>query len=249
MGNNNKKYGFKYDDQHTDNYNMLVLQRFRNAGPAKENHYLTIPYRAGALPVRVDNLGKNIAIEFTITGEDPEDLREKLRDLAEWLQPELDNTFRPVPKELIFNDDNDKRWLAYLATGIELEEKGNRAFGSMAFFAPVPYMEALETKETGATGENTGTVEAPPFIIVTMTESSNDLKIEYNDKMLLLDQQLETGDVVKFDTEKRLVLVNDVDARGDLTYTSRWFNLKPGSFEITSTPAATIVVEFRERWL
>lgn len=249
MGNNDHpKYGFEYDGEHTDDYNIIVTRRFRHAGPPLDHSTLSIPFMEGEYPTRIDSRGATIELELFVESDGPEDLRDKIRDISAWLKPTIDEYFRPEPKPIIFTDEPEKRWMGYPVTRLELSEKANRAEGSINLFCPNPFAEALETRTTGPEDENEGTVPSPPIITVTMTESSDDLKVQYENKELFLDKELETGDVIVFDKTKRLVLVNDEDAREDLTYTSRWFDLKPGNFSITTDPDSTVEVEFREMW-
>ncbi|UNC91701.1 distal tail protein Dit [Candidatus Contubernalis alkaliaceticus] len=62
-------------------------------------------------------------------------------------------------------------------------------------------------------------------------------------------QDLGAGDSIYIDTSRRLVLVNDVDARPHVTFTSTFFKLPPGGFSITPEPdIVDLSVTFREKF-
>jgi len=222
----------------------------RNAGAPADNQFLSIAGRDGDYPVIQDDRAKVITVLIRVHTASPAALRSALRALAGWLKTTKDEFNEPIPEPLIFDDEPDKRYMAFVENEIRAEDFVGSSDLLVSFVCPSPYAEALNTKTTGASSTNNGTVPTPPIITVTVSTSMASLKVQLGTRYLLLGKALSNNDVVVFDKAKRLVTVNTVDARGDLHYTRRWFDLPPGAFTITTDPVSglSVQVEFRERW-
>ena len=57
------------------------------------------------------------------------------------------------------------------------------------------------------------------------------------------------GEVVRVDCEGEGVKIDGVDARADVTLSSDFFSLSPGSCELSFTGCSSHATSFRERWL
>lgn len=248
--------GFSYKGSHSDSYSLIATDVRRGLSPSREHVTVNIPAYNGLYPLRLDDQGRIIDVRFALKGTSFADVRSKAEEAAGWLSPERDQNNAPIPSPLVFDDALNRRWMAYPVGRIDMEEILYTGMGLISFACPAPYAEATIWKQvSGKSGTNEGSVETPPWIEVTVTNSTGitDLKIELDnsDKYLLLEGAFAQNEVIVFDASKRMVTVDGVDARGALHYNRRWFNLYPGSYSLTTVPASGIDVEvfYKERWL
>lgn len=249
-------YGMAYRGIHSDSKSVVIRRADRSASPYVDSVTMDIAGYPGSYPVRVDDRGRVIPVEYVLSADGPEDMRVKAEALADWLRPVIDEDNRPEPVELIFDDAPDRRWMAYPVGQISLAEVIKFGKGRIEFFCPTPYAEALTEQITGLADTNLGTEPVPPLITVTVTSAGgiNDLKLGLgsSSKFIYLEGVFAQNTAIVFDKKKRLVTVDSVDAREDLHYTTRWFDLPPGPFTINTTPAGggniAVSVKFRERW-
>jgi len=240
----------------SDTYSLVITHVNRSAGPYVENITVDIPRHAGSLPVRVDDRGRLIRVDFALLTDDLEDMRDKVESLADWIRPVIDENNIPQAEELIFGDAPARKWLAYPVGQTPLDEAIKLGRGYIDFFCPSPYAYALSQEVKTVDGENNGTEPTPPIIEVTVTKGAGiaDLKVQLDgtDKFLLIDGPFPDATKIIFNKETRLVTVDGTDARVDLHYGSRWFDIPAGDYEIVTTPVTGVdvatIVKFTERW-
>lgn len=100
---------------------------------------------------------------------------------------------------------------------------------------------------------NDGTIDAPATIRVDGPVTNPRVENLAAGKTLELDIVVATGDYLLIDSGARTVLLNGTASRySSLTSDSEWFDLGPGSNEITfrasTTSAATLTVSWRSAW-
>ncbi len=211
-----------------------------------------------------------IDVDFYIVESSLSAVRQKSYDVAAWLQVERDERGQPVPQPIIFDDDDEKRYMGYVTGAISSSEIQRLAGCHVQFFCPMPFAESITEDTTTRIDDNEGTVATPPVITITVatanfyfhpafyvpaldTSFEHGVRVTLGDYHLLLlnEDDFDPGDVIVFDKPKRLVTVNNVDRRQYLAYTSRWFDIPPGPFEIVKVPATgvTLEVKYRERWI
>lgn len=233
-----------------------VLDIKRDVGPPADDVMMDIPGLQGAYPIRQDDRGKTISVQLLAKTADEATLRAKVHDVADWLRAVKDAMNRPLPGALVFSDDTAKQWMAYpIGIKSSVDILGLACEFQVQFFCPSPYAEALADKTVvGKVGSNLGTAPTPPVIEVTVTEVAgiNDLKVQLDGtgKFLYLEGAFPQNTVIEFDKSKRMVTVDAVDARTNLHYTNKWFDIPSGAFTLVTTPVGGIDVEvkFRERW-
>ncbi len=221
----------------------------------------SITERDGMLFQGKDRRPYRISFRIMIKSDSYEAKRAAAREISAWL--DIDDL-----APLIASDEPDKQYQAVTVDEIPLEEIALLGFFDVTFLVPSSYAEAVSTKNTSRNSTNEGTAKCPCIITVTVEigadfflgetfvvpftgESFTDgLKLTLGDEYLLLLGTFVEDDVIVFDTQKRLVTVNDVDSRAYLYLTSTWFKLPPGDFEIISEPSDNLIinVEFREVW-
>jgi len=246
-------YGFKYNGTHSDDFDIEIVSVVgRNLGTPTEDTEEEIPGYQGTVPVRQDDRGKIIPVSFQIHADTPEQLRNRAHEVAEWLKTVKNDRNKPISKEIIFDDDLNRRWMGYLRGEISAEDIITHSQCEVEFFIPEPYTEAVDKKEINeTTGENEGSIPVHFELKAVIQEETEDFELKLGDREFILDKELNPGDVVKLDTRGRMVTVNGEDARSDVSIqkTSPYFQIPPGEFSFDVVPANTeIELEFRERW-
>ncbi|PGT50518.1 phage tail protein, partial [Bacillus cereus] len=107
------------------------------------------------------------------------DLQKIKEDLANWLYTEQ-------PAELVFDDELDRTYLAFIDGSIDLDEIVNRGKGVITFVCPMPYklgktnthtFTREATTEITSYFENKGSVEAPALIEIDVNKPSTFLDV------------------------------------------------------------------------
>lgn len=266
--------GFSYRGIHSDMYDIEFIPAIgRNIGTPTRDRDLAVTGGLGRYPAGQDDDARIIPVTFQIHADSEAALREKYYDIGGWLSTIKDRNNKPLPQEIVFDDDPTRRWMGYPRGQIEAPETFTHANCTVTFFIPGGYAETITPKTSPRTGTNHGTAPTPVKITVTVDTATGEaffldetffieplgasfthgLRLNYNGTyLLLLSNDLEPGDVVVFDVAKRLVTVNGLNARQFLEIGSSWkgFELQPGAFEMTTEPAEGLIinVSYRERW-
>ncbi len=228
--------------------NVYLVQR--DYSPPVENTVMPMPGMDGGYPVRTDVEPRLILVGFYAYGHP----REIEREVASWLRADRDALKKPLPAAIIFDDEPELRYLGYPHLVETKEEAARISEVQVTFICPMPYAESITTRTTEISDVNNGTVPTPPIITATVTAAAgiSDLRIDLDasNYSLLLDKACAQHEVIIFDKEKRLVTVEGVDAREDLHFNRRWFDIPTGSFSLTITPSSGVDVEitFNERY-
>lgn len=246
---------FSYRGISSTDFPVDVWRVVRDYGPEVRNTLLRIPGKSGAYPVRQDDEERIIEIRFYLYADSATHARQLEREVANWLSTDKDVMDRPIAHPIIFSDEPDKRYMGYTDRKIFVREEALIADCELRFVCPMPYAENLTPEVvSGKSGINGGVVPTPPVITVTVTEPTGitDLKLELaaSNKSLFLEGSFAQHNEIVFDKEKRLVTVNGTDARTDLHFERRWFDVPVGSWAITTTPTSGIDVQvwYRERF-
>ncbi len=111
---------------------MLVGRKRPSWAPIKRN-LVKVPHRPGAFFINTETEERRIDVPLVIKAKkDMADLQKIKEDLANWLITEQ-------PAELIFDDELDRTYLAFIDGSIDLDEMVNRGKGVITFICPMPY--------------------------------------------------------------------------------------------------------------
>ncbi|WP_371399469.1 distal tail protein Dit, partial [Bacillus toyonensis] len=111
---------------------MLIGRKRPSWSPIKRN-LVRVPHRPGAFFINTETEERRIDVPLVIKAKkDIADLQKLKEDLANWLITEQ-------PAELIFDDELDRTYLAFIDGSIDLDEMVNRGKGVITFICPMPY--------------------------------------------------------------------------------------------------------------
>ena len=142
--------------------------------PPMENHLVSIPGSDGVYDYGFDYGELLIEIDMMLVGDNPTELRSRVRDLADWLG-------QKETKELVFEDEPNMTYFARLSDSTELEEIIYTGRGTLTFLCPKPFAYGPEkdqliagiekqhdtkTQEGWAAGTLTGVVATPDGLVL-----------------------------------------------------------------------------------
>lgn len=229
----------------------------RPAVPEVQRFLLSIPnthgYRVGRKTFGVRTLNVPIVLFF----DGFNDLQKKKEELARWL-------VHREAKELVFSDERDRVYLARYSSGlVNFEEFASYALGNITFTCHDPFKYAVAPTIQRFTpvqinNVNNGVMnhgeEVACILRVEFRANRNNYQIRHlpSNRLLRVNWSFINGDVLEFDTLRRVVLINGHVRMGALDLSSRFFTLVSGMNRFTSdtgNPIIAIEIEHRARWL
>ncbi|MBW3492444.1 distal tail protein Dit [Bacillus sp. FDAARGOS_1420] len=177
------KLSFIFNNIRKDYIQMLVGRKRPSWAPIKRN-LVRVPHRPGAFFIHTETEERRIDVPLVIKAKkDMADLQKIKEDLADWL-------FTEQPAELIFDDELDRTYLAFIDGSLDLDELVNRGKGVITFVCPMPYkLGKVQTQtftqnwstEITSHFTNKGSVETPALIEMTAKKPSAFLDVWFGE--------------------------------------------------------------------
>ncbi|HHI3604922.1 TPA: distal tail protein Dit [Bacillus anthracis] len=177
------KLSFTFNNVRKDYVQMLAGRKRPTWAPIKRK-LLKVPHRPGAYFINTETEERHIDVPIFISAKkDIADLQKLKEDLANWLYTE-------TPVELIFDDELDRTYLAFIDGALDLDELVNKGRGIISFLCPMPYkLGATKTSEfvqgwtteTTAYFTNEGSVETSPIIEIEVKKPSTFLDVWFGE--------------------------------------------------------------------
>lgn len=215
--------------------------------PGTDPKTVTLESRHGALDFgRVFNV-RTIDVTMGITGKTLEEVRDKARQVASWLDSEqlepLIDSFEPT-KQYFARVDGE--------TAVKPEHLYEEF--TVSFLIPNPFASsiALSTHNlvtNGTTNVNVnGTFKVKPIVTINVTGTASSLSITNGTDNLILVDSFVSGDVVVIDCDTGKITVNGSLAN-ILTLDSDFISLSPGTNKLTTSSGGTFKVQYNALWL
>ncbi|TKI78623.1 distal tail protein Dit, partial [Bacillus mycoides] len=177
------KLSFTFNNIRKDYIQMLVGRKRPSWAPIKRN-LVRVPHRPGAFFIHTETEERRIDVPLVIKAKkDMADLQKIKEDLANWLYTEQ-------PAELIFDDELDRTYLAFIDGSLDLDELVNRGKGVITFVCPMPYkLGKVQTQtftqnwstEITSNFTNKGSVETPALIEMIAKKPSTFLDVWFGE--------------------------------------------------------------------
>lgn len=107
-------YGFKFGTKHSSEFGIIMKSVNRSVLPAKRSRNIEIPGRHGKYDFGGNTYDvRSIEIEIAVLEPTPNELRKKIRKIAQWLSQK---------GRLVFDDEPDKYYIAQLYGSLKLEQ-------------------------------------------------------------------------------------------------------------------------------
>lgn len=158
---------------------IFILMGFNRPAFAPLNReIIKVNGLAGGHLIRTNTDVRKIEVPVILRADNQANLQKKKEDLADWL-------ITDDPKELIFDDEPDRTYLAVVDDSADLDELVFRGKGKITFVCTMPYkLGATINKTFAAAGQdfktnftNKGTVESFPIITVKTNAQSPHLDV------------------------------------------------------------------------
>lgn len=257
--NINNAPGFSFDGVHSCSYGVYLAKSPFLLLPELTNYFETIPGREGVLDYGSNYQQREIKLSCMVLAVSEQDLKEKSRAIAAWLDP------AKGLKRLIFDAEPDKFYLARVTGSVQVEQVAKQGRFEVSFTAPDPYAYALVDEvftyaQAGSyTFERDGTAISYPKIEIkgTNIKGSGTIRITLNDKSMGYTGDLSSSELLVIDSDlltaykevngQRTSAINDIDSV-DFPVT------KPGQNEVVITVqgVATVTevkIYSRTRWI
>ncbi|WP_256816525.1 distal tail protein Dit [Cytobacillus sp. Bac17] len=246
-------WGFSFNGTHSTSKGIRITNiQGRDTLPEIESRTAQAPSKNGVHYFGYRFMERRITVEINLFGTSLFDYRNKIRDLAVWLNP------NNGPQELIFDDETDKKYYAVVTENTDFEGIFAKQVAEIEFLCPDPFAYSItESSATNsndfATINNTGTAEAFPIITVDFSATATELKIEKNsNEFLRIVRNFVAGDEVVIDCQVGTITYNGTtNLITALDINSDFFSLDPGDTTLTVTPAgvSTVSLVYVRRWL
>lgn len=240
--------GFWYDGGYSQQYGVPYCSEIvRNMRGETTDAVMDISRRDGTIPVGQDDSARKIDVTFPILGTDYEDLRTKVKNIAGWLKTNRIGNNHPETAELIFDDDPTHKYNVYPQGEIPAPQEFSKVAATVSFYLPVPYAEKRWLVLSGPAGNNEGTVATYPTITL-IANAVTELKVvnQQTNQEIAINHTFGGGEKVVIDCDKRTVYADDVDLRSQVEFTSSFFKIWPGVFEITAVGGSISAVAYKE---
>lgn len=120
--------------------------------------------------------------------------------------------------------------------------------GEVVFTLLDPVAYGRERTETGTAFEVDGSWPTwPTFELVVSAGSA--VQVGCGGSFVRVEHAFSGGEAVRIDCEGEGATIDGIDARADVTLSSDFFTLSPGSCELSITGCSSHTTSFRERWL
>jgi predicted phage tail component-like protein len=196
-------------------------------------------------------------IEVDIFLTSNSNLRQQVRDIATWLHSY-------VSKDLIFDDESDKKYLATLDGDTNLEEIVKTGSGTLNFYCPDPRSISL-TKTTTTLTLNTdvnvvypGSAEVFPILNATLSSTATYITFQVTQpdgtlKKVRSNFSFASGTVIKVDMNEGSIFINGTENDQTFQYDiSEYWEIFNGTNKVKILSDGTISsgsIEYYSNWL
>lgn len=192
--------GFSYDGRHSSEYGIYLLRSKFRVMPETRDRYETISWRHGELDFGFDFAGLAIQLECLVTATSEANLRQRIRSIAEWIDPSYGE------RRLIFDTEPDKFYLARFAGSADVEIVARQGRVTLPFRASDPFAYAVQDDVFVYTAPGSyqfhrkGTAISYPKIEIEGTCNGGKIAITLNGKMINYTGTLAAGETLVFDS-------------------------------------------------
>ncbi|WP_434087988.1 distal tail protein Dit [Bacillus mycoides] len=162
------------------NPNVIPLQgKKRPAWAPLERMFLEVPHYPGGRLLRTQTKMRKILVPIALLYDSAEEAEKLKEEIADWL-------ITDQPRELMFDDEKDRTFLAIIDETLDLDQLVDIGEGTLTFICPMPYKLGKTNTNTftrEATTEitsyftNKGSVKAPALIEIDVNKPSTFLDV------------------------------------------------------------------------
>ncbi|WP_018130718.1 distal tail protein Dit [Effusibacillus pohliae] len=226
-----------------------ILNLKRDLFPTITARLMTVSSRSGAYYFGSRMDPREIEVEILLQGSSLTDFRNKVRDLASWLQPD------GGVADLSFDDEPDKVYRAVVSGDSEFEQIRAFGKGKLVFLCPDPFAYST-TQEIQNLFMNivtrVGSAPSFPMFDITFKVSASEFKVLHAEsgKYVRVVRSFAANDRLQIDCDKRQVTLNGATIMNALDITSQFFPLLAGNNTIEVPPSATadVICTYTPRW-
>lgn len=213
---------------------LILVGREISVLPELDIKTLELPRTIGSSFLYTKRNSKKFKLDFILNPASTVSLDDCVDDFAGWL---AGDNFKP--SKLAFSEQYNRYYMAQVTGNTEVSDLIVYGTCSVEFVAVDPSKyHVVALSKVGAsplTVNYTGKLERPFSTEVTLTSAANKVELvsDRTTAKLVLTGSFTTGTKLLFDTDKKIIKVNDNINMKVLTLDSQWFNLATGNNELT----------------
>lgn len=246
-------YGFTFDGIHCSTFGVGMKSKKRPFLPATVDRLETIPSRPGAYDFGAELGPRYFELECGVLESSIPALRDKLRLIAQWLNP------LKGAKPLVFDDEPDKTYYARYSGQIGLDQLARSARFTIPFICADPFAYGVEvfTNKDMAVGNSTmlitndGTYAAPIEITIVGRSNTVNPTVILGTKNIKYMGTIPQDESVVIDTGKMTASKAGENVLNLISGT--FLTLAPGeniiSYADEGVNSALVTVKHKGRWL
>lgn len=224
---------------------VRVLNVSRTLLPSSEVTTTDIEGNVGLYFVKKTHGVRVIRMDLAIIGDTPEDLMDRVEDVADWLDADK-------PEPLVLNDSPDRTFYAIVQGDTSLDEQLKYGFFTVEFICPDPYSYGAERTENLVSGVNSitynGTAPTYPTMTITFPSAIPNIQIDNGEDIMELTYSFDTTTTLEINSQTGKITINGEINSQIMSLTSDFFPLKKGSNTINVSEGASIVMKYKERF-
>ncbi|MDF3555434.1 phage tail family protein [Bacillus cereus] len=168
------------------NPNVIPLQGKKRPAWAPLDHmFLEVSHYPGGRLLRTQTKMRKILVPIALLYDSAEEAEKLKEEIADWLVTDQ-------PCELIFDDEEDRTFLAVVDETLDLDQLVDLGEGTLTFICPMPYKLGKEQtvdfkKDVSglvASVQNKGTVHSNPIIEIDITKPNTFLDVWFGETSL-----------------------------------------------------------------
>lgn len=224
---------------------LVVTKRERSYWAERELHYRHTKTKSILKKITTQPRVEDVHVE--VSSSPLSSLRENAEDLAGWLLHESE-------KELIFDDETNRRYYAVVDGGFNPEEIVTHGYGRIRFI--IPNGSKLGTDHTITAEENKktfgirGQAKTPWTSRTVLQQPTEQFSLELGGQVrIILNYDFVRGDTLEIDAETRKVFLNGSDLATAVSLDSEWGKgvIATGDLSVVASHETTI--SYTERYL
>ena len=246
-------FGFTVDGESSRDYGFRVIEIH---APFSTNHEKSEYKVTGTDTTIINRLNidsKEIKLKIAIDRCSYDEKIYLIDKLVEMFTNERElRSNKPIPKELIFENINDRQFPFVRVKEFDEEYKGANYYATITLDIPSGTSYAIDKTITGPTGAAPSTIVLSPDIFY-FSDTVGEMVIyeeSLNQEFIVQSPQIQVNDTIYLDTANRRVYVQkqsgDVDITGSVDYNSQWFKIK-GEYSFVSETGSITSVEYHLR--
>lgn len=241
------KYGFIIDGINSNDLGIVVTDVEYPFATQNEKSIYRVTGTDNTIVNRLNVDAKEVKVRLGIPGCDMKDNIYLIDKIVELFTNERElNSNKPILKRIIFNHMPDREFRFVREKEFDDEWIGGSYKATITLYIPDGTTYDVNKTVTGSEGYVPTSIALKPDITLKVTTKGTiRLSETYLNQVMIINTQVNEGDIIFIDTENRTVtnITQDKDLSASLDYNSTWFKIK-GEYNFECDNGSILSVEY-----